>query len=115
MIRKRKDIDIDIEAGKANLEAKIDCSIRAEKAYEEDIASLNKRLSELASEICFEDTFEGRIRALEDTALKKIGELLGELSKITGKDYQKVSELSITCDYPCLRPFFDFGEAGGRL
>lgn len=91
MIRTKKDIDIEIKVGRADLEAAIDDSIRAERSSEEYIASISRKLSELTSENCFEDTLEGRVEALEDKAYGKIKEILKSLSETTGKSYNRLS------------------------
>lgn len=98
MIRTKKDIDIEIKAGKADLEVAINDSIRAERSSEEYIASINKKLSELSSESCFEDTLEGRVKALEDKAFGKIKGILKFLSETTGKSYNLFPTAAFTCN-----------------
>ena len=119
MIRKRKSIDIDIETKRMDLGDAIHGSISAENRSEKYIASINKKLSELASEICFEETLEGKVKALEDIASGKIKEIIEELSEATGKDYLSnlnpntfFSALNTYSD--CLKPFF-VGSAGKEL
>ena len=96
MIRKRRSIDIDIKRRKEFLEETIEESLRAEKECEEEIVSLNKKLSELASEVCFEDTFEGKIKTLEKVAFEKIENILSKLSEATGKEYGSESLSAIS-------------------
>ena len=87
MIRKRNEIDFDIKTRKANLETAINDSVKDEKKNDEHITSITKKLSELTSEICFEDTLEGSIKVFENTAFEKIRDILRELSRTTGKSY----------------------------
>ena len=119
MIRTRNEIDIDIEAKRRDLGDAIHNSISAENRSKKYIASINKRLSEIASELCFEETLEGKVKALEDTASGKIREIIEELSEATGKDYKSnpnpntfFSALNTYSD--CLKPFF-VGSAGKEL
>ena len=92
MIRRKKDIDFDIKSRRKNLDTRISNSIRSEIAYKEDITFLEEELSKLKKEVCFEDTLEGSIRALEDSAHKEIKEILSKLSVKTGKGYWYIAE-----------------------
>ena len=87
MIRKKKDIDFEIKTRRIDLSNKIECSIRAEIAYEKDITSIKEELSKLSKEVYFEDTLGGMIKAFEDSARKEMREILDKLSIKTGKDY----------------------------
>ena len=88
MIRKRKEIDLDIKGKKEYLEIAIDDSVKAEKRSDEYISSIKDRLSELSSEICFEDTLKGKVDIFEQEAFRRIELILKKLSERTGRSYE---------------------------
>ena len=87
MIRTKKTIDLDIKIKKQHLNSAIENSIDAEKRSDGYIATIKGQLSELSTEICFENTLEGKVTAFEQKAFKKIDDILKELCGVTGKNY----------------------------
>jgi len=87
MIRRKPTIDHDIKMLKANIDAAVTISIENEERDNNFVATLQKKLSKLTSEACFEDTLEGKISKLEQTSFDQIKIILKELSDATGKSY----------------------------
>ena len=85
----------------------IHLDVKDEKKNDEHITSITKKLSELTSEICFEDTLEGSIKIFEDKAFKEIRDIIKELSKTTGKSYgADWTSFRAYTSADCSRPFF---------
>lgn len=85
--RTKKKIENEIRIRKVFLAELVDSSIEAEKRGAEDVKEAEKRLRRLRAELCFEDTFEGKIEEAEEVALSQIEEILENLSLTTGIDY----------------------------
>ncbi|MCK4330911.1 hypothetical protein KAX02_13860 [candidate division WOR-3 bacterium] len=94
MIRGRKEIELQIKDAKRQLDRVIEGALDREKADEETIKMINNEVAELRSEICFEDTFEGKIEDIEQKSFEIIKVVLKKLSDITGKNYPIQPSLS---------------------
>lgn len=87
MIRKRKEIEDQLEDVKKQLVNVIKGALEREEQDNGTIEGVNEELRRLRSETCFEDTLEGKVEYFEETAFHRISTILKELSAVTGKSY----------------------------